>query len=94
MICSPTKEQCKSNTVKLLKHLAKSGHKASLSKLQFVQEQVVFLGHVITSAEKNPFTKKNRCNSESSKTYHKKTDDVISWNVLLLSTVHSKLCHS
>ena len=29
MICSPTKEQCESNTVKLLKHLAKSGHKAS-----------------------------------------------------------------
>lgn len=52
MICSPTKEQCEANTVKLLKHLAKSGHKASLSKLQFVQEQVVFLGHVITSEGK------------------------------------------
>lgn len=52
MICSSTKEQCEANTVNLLKHLAKTGHKASLSKLQFVQEKVIFLGHVITSEGK------------------------------------------
>lgn len=52
MICIPTREQCEANTVNLLKHLAKNGHKANLSKLQFVQEKVVFLGHVITSEGK------------------------------------------
>ncbi|KAI3353880.1 hypothetical protein L3Q82_005095 [Scortum barcoo] len=30
MICSPTKEQCEANTVKLLKHLADGGHKMDL----------------------------------------------------------------
>ncbi|KAJ0006387.1 hypothetical protein NQD34_013660 [Periophthalmus magnuspinnatus] len=39
MICSPTKHQCERDTVKLLQHLAAEGHKASLSKLQFVQEK-------------------------------------------------------
>lgn len=32
----------------LLKHLTKEGHKASLSKLQYVQQQVHFLGHDIS----------------------------------------------
>jgi len=32
--------------VTLLKHLHSCGHKASLSKLQFVQDKVTFLGHV------------------------------------------------
>lgn len=58
MICSPTEEQCEADTVKLLKHLANSGHKASLSKLQFVQEKVVFLGHVITSEGKTLSSKR------------------------------------
>ncbi|KAI3364118.1 hypothetical protein L3Q82_010793, partial [Scortum barcoo] len=33
MICSPTKEQCEANTVKLLKHLADGGHKQVKSAL-------------------------------------------------------------
>lgn len=94
MICSPTKEQCEANTVKLLKHLAKSGHKASLSKLQFVQEQVVFLGHVITSEGKTLSPNRVDAIQNLPKNLHKKKNDVISWNVLLLSTVHFKLCHS
>ncbi|XP_027142002.1 protein NYNRIN-like [Larimichthys crocea] len=53
MICSPTKEQCEADTVTLLRHLADHGHKASLSKLQFVQQEVVFLGHVITAEGKS-----------------------------------------
>lgn len=31
-----------------LQHLCREGHKASLSKLQFVQQKVTFLGHVLT----------------------------------------------
>ena len=36
-----------------MKNLAGEGHKASLSKLQFAQQQVPFLGHVITSEGKS-----------------------------------------
>ncbi|XP_062255780.1 protein NYNRIN-like [Platichthys flesus] len=53
MICAPTKEQCEKDTVALLKHLDAQGHKASLKKLQFVKEQVSFLGHVITAEGKS-----------------------------------------
>lgn len=53
MICSPSKEACKIDTVALLKHLAENGHKASLQKLQFAQKQVTYLGHVITGEGKS-----------------------------------------
>ncbi|KAJ0023500.1 hypothetical protein NQD34_003399 [Periophthalmus magnuspinnatus] len=53
MICTPTKQQCERDTIKLLQHLAEEGHKASPSKLQFVQEKVTFLGHIITSKGKS-----------------------------------------
>lgn len=53
MLCSPTKEQCEKDTVSLLQHLAKERHKASLSKLQFIQQEVTFLGHVITAEGKS-----------------------------------------
>lgn len=36
LLCSPTKEQCENDTVALLQHLGKEGHKASLAKLQVV----------------------------------------------------------
>ncbi|TWW55636.1 Retrovirus-related Pol polyprotein from transposon opus [Takifugu flavidus] len=49
MVCSPNREQCEADTVKLLKHLAAEGHKACLSKLQFVQEEVTYLGYIITA---------------------------------------------
>ncbi len=41
------------DTVILLQHLAHEGHKVSLSKLQFVRQQVTFLGHVITPNSKS-----------------------------------------
>ncbi len=52
MVCRPTKEQYKKDTLSLLKQLAAESNKASLSKLQFVQQQVTFLGHVITAESK------------------------------------------
>ena len=47
-ICSPIKDPCETDTILLLKYLAAEGHKASLSKLQFVWEKVTFLGHNIS----------------------------------------------
>ncbi len=52
MVCRPTKEQYKKDTLSLLKQLAAESNKTSLSKLQFVQQQVTFLGHVITAENK------------------------------------------
>ena len=48
LLCSPSKQECERDTVTLLKHFHCCGHKASLSKLQFVQDKVTFLGHVIS----------------------------------------------
>ena len=48
LLWSPSKKQCEKDTVTLLKHFHSCGHKASLSKLQFVQDKVTFLGHVIS----------------------------------------------
>ena len=58
MICSPTKQACKVDTVALLKYLADQGHKASLAKLQFVQKSVTFLGHEISSSGKTLSSKR------------------------------------
>ena len=58
MICSPTKDQCETDTFSLLKHLAAEGHKASLSKLQFVREKVIFLGHNISGDGKTLSSKR------------------------------------
>ena len=58
MICVPTQAQCEKDTVALLKYLDKGGHKASLSKLQFVQQELTFLGRVITSEGKSLYPKR------------------------------------
>ena len=52
MITNNTRDGCVEDTIALLQHLAVHGHKASLSKLQFVSEKVTFLGHVITAEGK------------------------------------------
>ncbi len=40
------------DTVTLLNHLAREGHKVSLTKLQFVKQEITFLGHIITPNSK------------------------------------------
>ncbi|XP_041857476.1 uncharacterized protein si:ch211-214p13.9 isoform X2 [Melanotaenia boesemani] len=52
LIASKTREECEEATIALLKHLAEQGHKASLKKLQFVQQTVTFLGHVISAGSR------------------------------------------
>ena len=41
-ICSPDRETCHVDSVKLLQVLAQKDHKVSQKKLQYVQEQVIF----------------------------------------------------
>ncbi len=44
---------CVADTVTLLNHLAREGHKVSLTKLQFVKQEITFfLGHTITPNSK------------------------------------------
>lgn len=47
LLAAPSRGQCKKDTVRLICHLTAKGHKVSLDKLQFVEEQVRFLEHVI-----------------------------------------------
>jgi len=45
--CSPSREACEQDSVVLLTALANKEHKASKDKLQFCQEEVKYLGHVL-----------------------------------------------
>ncbi len=48
LICARDEATCMADTVTLLNHLAQEGHKVSLTKLQFVNQEITFLGHTIT----------------------------------------------
>lgn len=52
LIASPAREQCEKDTIALLLHLEGHGHNASLSKLQFVLQSVILLGHMISGDRK------------------------------------------
>jgi len=47
LICSASKDACERDTLTLLGALARKGHKASRAKLQFCQEEVKYLGHIL-----------------------------------------------
>ncbi len=48
LICARDEVTCVADTVTLLNHLAREGHKVSLTKLQFVRQEITFLGHTNT----------------------------------------------
>lgn len=52
LIASRTKEANERDAISIFRHLAASGNKASKHKLQFCQEEVVFLGHKISQTGK------------------------------------------
>ncbi len=52
LICARDEATCVADTVTLLNHLAQEGHKVSLTKLQFVKQEITFLGHTITPNSK------------------------------------------
>ena len=53
IICSPDKETCHKDSIKLLQILAEKGHKPSQKKLQYCQEKVVYLGQTITQGHRS-----------------------------------------
>jgi len=72
LICAKDRVTCISDTVTLLKHLEREGHKVSLSKLQFVKQEVTFLGHVIKPNSKALSEKRVRAIKEVPKPVTKK----------------------
>jgi len=52
LVCAPTEEQCRSDSLSLLRHLSAEGHKVSLLEPQWVQEKVIFLGRVLNAEDK------------------------------------------
>ncbi len=86
LICARDEVTCVADNVTLLNHLAREGHKVSLTKLQCVKQEIkFFLGHTNTKRIKaikdvpRPLTK---------------TIVIILGNVCILSNVYSKLCTS
>lgn len=53
LLCSKTNEECKKDSIALLKFLASQGHRASKNKLQWCQEKVKYLGHTISQEGRN-----------------------------------------
>ena len=52
LVASPSKEACERDSIALLIMPEKKGHKASLTKLQFCQSQVKYLGHILKGTQK------------------------------------------
>lgn len=52
LLCAPTKTQRDQDTVNLLTHLAKEGHKVSKTKMKYVWPIMTFLGHRISKDRK------------------------------------------
>ena len=53
LLASPSKQACEQDSIALLQFLAENGHKVSKEKLQFVKQEVKYLGHVITPEGKS-----------------------------------------
>lgn len=81
-----SRAQCETDAIKLSQHLAK----ASISKLQYVQQEVRFLGHDISTSG----TKRGICNPEDSQAPDKETGSLFPRYVFISNIFHSKLYHS
>ncbi len=52
LICARDEVTCVADTVTLLNHLVREGHKVSLTKLQFVQQEINFFWVTLTPNSK------------------------------------------
>ncbi len=52
LICARDEVTCVADTVTLLNHLAREGHKVSLTKLQFVKQEIIFFWVTLTPNSK------------------------------------------
>lgn len=52
ILCSPDKDTCHRDSIRLLQLLEEKGHKASQKKLQYCEEEVVYLGQKISKGRR------------------------------------------
>lgn len=72
LIASKTKEQCKRDTIKVLKHLQQEGHKVSKDKLQLWKTEVRYLGFTVSAEGKKLDDKRKQAILEAPKPITKK----------------------
>ncbi len=96
LICARDEVTCVADTVTLLNHLVREGHKVSLTKLQFVQQEIIFFWVTLTPNSKAISEKrvKKKSYQRCTKTNNKNAIVILLGNVCILSNVYSKLCIS
>ena len=52
LICSPTEQQCRKDTIPLLTLLADRGYKVDKAKVQYCQEEIHYLGQLLSASER------------------------------------------
>ena len=52
LICSTSEDNCKKDTLTLLRELAGKGHKVPKAKLQLCETQVTYRGHVLSGTSR------------------------------------------
>lgn len=78
LVAAPTED-----SIRLLQHLAREGHKASLQKIQHCQTPVTFLGHVISGQGRTLSQKNHFCYRSRPEAPHKETTFVVSGTLWL-----------
>ncbi len=94
LICARDEVTCVADTVTLLNHLAREGHKVSLTKLQFVKQEIIFFWVTLTPNSKSYLWETDKSYQRGTETHNKTTIIIILGNVCILSNVYSKLCTS
>ncbi len=93
LICARDEVTCVADTVTLLNHLAREGHKVSLTKLQFCEAGNNFFWVTLTPNSKAISEKRIKAIKDVPRPLTK-TIVIILGNVCILSNVYSKLCIS
>ncbi len=93
LICARDEVTCVADTVTLLNHLAREGHRVSLTKLQFCEAGNNFFWVTLTPNSKAISEKRIKAIKDVPRPLTK-TIVIILGNVCILSNVYSKLCIS
>ncbi len=93
LICARDEVTCVADNVTLLNHLAREGHKVSLTKLQFCAAGNNFFWVTLTLNSKAISEKRIKAIKDVPRPLTK-TIVIILGNVCILSNVYSKLCTS
>lgn len=91
LLASPNEEACNIDTVALLKHLAKEGHKISKNKLQTCKAEVKYLEHNLSAGGRTIVEIRKAAVLQAPKPVTKANDVLFGTDKLLLS-MDTQLC--